>query len=573
MPTMLDQFYDAGRANPFEQNRLMFEWLCDDRQRAALYRELDRTQFPVLCFKSVLRLPGRAASDWPREDVYLMSARADIKAALQGYSVEPYASLESGGRFMLGLDDPNAHGAQNAAAAQALCFTADEIRAVAREAFCRAAVQPMKQHDFDLVALAEQAALHFASLLFGLPDKAHTRLQRLVGAVYRRLTFQIIGRHFVANPGLPPSRSADAEKLKRELKGYIRNEHVACHPDGLVKKMGLPRQTVIGRLYKHFGTPPADPEDDEVVFITLGLIAGTIGNVRAAVANAMADFFDRDQLAQARQAAWIDDPNNTTLCGLIGDALLRHPAAPFLARRARCLKVRHTPIAGIPSGALVLLAIGADRDPALLFGGGEGFMHRCIGKRLAQPLVEEIVRGVLRLPGLAQRIDPDSGEPFGLKKRWGASCESYPMQYQRDRKLNQQPLFVVLPIKEPIAENARKLEILTRAGAHIVESALGDSGHVHYAWFCLVENKTHLAMITTYDGDFDAYVEHFASSVDLFDQQFEFLDVEQQFPIRDHPKQFVDNIRKYNRAPLGDYFFSAYPNVSVAEIRTAAGLP
>jgi hypothetical protein len=79
--------------------------------------------------------------------------------------------------------------------------------------------------------------------------------------------------------------------------------------------------------------------------------------------------------------------------------------------------------------------------------------------------------------------------------------------------------------------------------------------------------------MTTFDGDFDAYVEHFAVKVSLFDEQFEFLDVEQKTPIRDHPKQFVDNIRKYRRNPLGDYFFSAYPLVSVAEIRAAAGLP
>lgn len=566
----LDEFRSL-KDQPLLQNKLLFEWLCDDAKRRAFYDELNNNGFPILRFKSALRLPSRTASDWPHEDVYLLSAQADVNAALAGYSVEPYGSLESGGRFMLGLDDPDAHLAQNAVAAKALVFNPDDqIRAVACEAFRRAAVQPLKQHDFDLVAMAEQAALHFASLLFGLPDKAHTRLQRLIYAVYRRLTFQIIGRHFVANAGLPPSRSADAEKLKRELEGYIRDEHVARHADGLIAK-GLPGETVIGRLYAHFGRP-SDPENDEVVFITLGLIAGTIGNVRAAVANVMAHFFDSGQVPDARRAAWIDEPDDETLRRLIDKALLHQPAAPFLARRSRRLDKPHAPFADIPDSALVLLAIGADPDPALLFGGHD-FMHRCIGKHLAQPLVEQIVRGVLRLPGLAQRIDPDTGEPFGLKKRWGASCESYPMQYQRDRTLNQQPLFVVLPIKEPIAENARKLEILTCAGAHIVESALANSQHVHYAWFCLVENRTHLAMMTTYDGDFDAYVEHFAVTVDLFDQQFEFLDVEQQVPIRKHPKQFVDNIRKYNRAPLGDYFFSAYPNVSVAEIRAAAGLP
>ena len=37
----------------------------------------------------------------------------------------------------------------------------------------------------------------------------------------------------------------------------------------------------------------------------------------------------------------------------------------------------------------------------------------------------------------------------------------------------------------------------------------------------------------------------------------------------EHPKQFVENIRKYNRAPLGEYFFSAYPTVAVADVINA----
>ena len=85
----------------------------------------------------------------------------------------------------------------------------------------------------------------------------------------------------------------------------------------------------------------------------------------------------------------------------------------------------------------------------------------------------------------------------------------------------------------------------------------------------LVVNKTHLALSTVFDGDFDAYVEHFAVKVPLFDKQFEFLDVEQRTPIRQHAKQFVENIRKYNRAPLGEYFFSAYPTVAVADVINA----
>jgi cytochrome P450 len=469
----LDAFL-AEKENPFKQNRLLFDWLRDDRQRAELYDELKEKDFPILRFKSMLR-STRGTGVWPDQDVYLVSARSDVERALTGFSVAPYAELESGGRFMLGLDDRNAHDAQNAAAWEALKFSRNEIAACARVAFERAQVQPLNVYHFDLVALAEQAALHFASLLFGLPIEAHTRLQRLIGAVYRRLTFQIIGRHFVANAGLPPTRSSDAERLKEELERLIREEYVKDHSCELQDK-GLPKETVIGRLHGYYRTDP-----NEVVFVTIGLIAGTIGNVRAAVAIAIEHFFNQPNgnggrlLDEAQHAAWQDDgvqehstqddgsQDESALAKLINQALLRNPPAAFLARTARKLlgppperrgKLDDIQLDDIAEGAQVLLAIGADADPDLLFGGGKGFRHRCIGKHLARPLVEEIVRQVLRLPGLAQAIDPDTGKPFGLSKRWGASCETYPMQYRRDRRLNQQPLFVVLPIKTPVAENA-----------------------------------------------------------------------------------------------------------------------
>lgn len=578
MASKLAQF-EGARDRPFAQNRLLFDWLCDDQQRTALYAELRQDgRFPLLHFKSMQR-SAAAVTAWPDQDVFLVSARSEVSFALQHFSVEPYATLESGGRFMLGLDDIAKHRAQREIAARALCFDDQQIARCAEVAFERAAVQPLKQYGFDLVALAEQAALQFSMLLFGLPDQAHTRLQLLLKAVYRRLTFQIIGRHFVANAGLPPSRLADADKLKTELEDLIREARTVPHADERRAKK-LPPQTVVSRLYQDYGSDP----DDEVVLVTIGLIAGTIGNVRAAVAIALNHFFNMLStpgagagrlLETARAAAW---RNDDSLQPLIEAALLQQPPAAFLARTACTPRAKlqkkdwQGQLQDIPEGAHLLLAVGADPDPGLLFGG-QGLMHSCVGRHLAQPLVERIVREVLRLPGLGQAIDADTGKARGLVKRWGASCESYPLQYRRDRCLNQQPLFVVLPIKAPVAENARKLEALTRAGAHIIEEALRDSQHVHFAWFSLVENRTHLAMMTAYDGNFDAYVEHFAVKVSLFDDQFKYLDVEQQTPIRDHPKQFVDNIRKHNRPPLGDYFFSAYPLVSVAEIRAAAGLP
>lgn len=569
--TKLESFYNE--TNEFQQNRMLLDWLRDDNERAALYRELETAEFPVLRFKSVLR-SGGASGQSSYEDAYLVSSKNDIAVALQHYSVQPYASLDSGGRFMLGLDDPKAHKAQRDAALEALKFTPVEYAACAREAVKRALVLPLKNYQFDLVTqVAEQAALRFVALLFGLPPEAHVELSLAMGAAYKHLTFQIIGRHFAAEAGLAPSGSSEAVELKSKLEAHVRNAILTNDQD--LQDKGLPQDTVIGKLLKHYGSHAEEP-----VFVALGLMAGTIGNVKAAIAIAIDHFFSHE-VKEGRRL--VDEatlrargPDPKALETLIFDVLAAMPAAPFLARAVRgqalMFKNRDGHSAPIPEGANVLLAMGAEAGRDLMFGGSVDdpmFPHSCVGRYLAKPLVVETIRQVLVLPGLSRVIDAGSGKPFRLEKRWGSICESFPLQYQRDRCLNQRPLHVVLRIKPPVAENALKLRLLTVAGAHIVEEALRNSGHVHFAWFNLVENDTHLAMSTVYDGDFDAYVEHFALKVPLFDEQFKYLEDAPPTPIRDHPKEFVATIHKYNKDPLGGYFFSAYPHVAVSDIRHA----
>ena len=594
------------------QNELLFDWLSDDLKRKDLYDELRRKGFPTLRFKSLLT--SKKEGGWQKEDVYLLSRPDQVEAALKHYSVEPYRALDSGGQFMLGLDDDRLHGDQRKVAEWAIgiagnstdkcprhgvsekieerehLFTSAEIEDCARAAFRRAAIRPLKSHEFDLADLAEQAALHIIKLLFGFRDEAQEVLQPLALGAYRRLVFQIIGRHFVAgsDSGLLPSKSPQVEGLK---KGLTKEIDIAAHATGNEPfREGAPKESVIKKLRRHPGG--LDPEMLDV--IVAGLIAGTVGNIRAAVPIAIYDFFTAKEdgrkplIDAAQEAARSGGPG---LEDLIWEALLRNPPAAFLARTAKPLSKEAPGLTfddkegltrPIPEGAHLLLAMGADpkrewvfggADPDLkrefVFSGYEGFKHNCVGARLAWPLIVEVVRQVLQLPGLSQLIEPASGKPARLEKQWGVMCKPYKLHYQRDRRLNQQRLYVVLPIKEPVTRNAKILKGLTESGAHIVEAALKESGIVHFAWFMLVENETKLSLSTVFDGDFDAYVEHFAVKVPLFDKQFEYLAVEQQTPIREHPKQFVENIRRYNKAPLADYFYSAYPTLSVADIENA----
>ena len=567
------------QTNPVHQNRMFFDWLCDDAERRALYAELRDAEFPTLRLKSLLRSGGTAP--WPSADLYFVSEGSQVAAALQQESVDPYAHLDSAGRFMLGIDDPDTHRLQRDAAIAALRFSADEIAGCASLAVERALVLAKKKWAFDAVEqVAEEAALRFVALLFGLPPETHVELQLAMRAAYTRLTFQIVGRHFVAESGLPPDTSEKALELRRTLEGHVAAAARGEPAEPALADPRMPRHPVVARLAKTLGAQAAD-----TTFVALGLMAGTVGNVKAAVGIALAHYFDsgadRDRRFQLRASTAVagtdvaiaDAPD--LLGELIDAALDANPPAPFLARTARSGSLRVGAGAGsiaIPNGAHLLLAIGADASHALRFGGAwheTAFVHRCIGQRLAEPLIRATVRGILWLPGLARELDPATAKPKPLTKRWGVDCQKLPLVFQRDRLLNQRSLHVVLPIKAPVAENAAKLKLLTEAGAHIVENALRESGNVHFAWFNLVDNNTHLAMSTVYDGDFDAYVEHFALKVPLFDQQFKYLDVEQETPIRLHPKQFVANIRKYNQEPLGDYFFSAYAAADTMAIRHA----
>lgn len=578
----LEEFstFDESDADRLAQNERLFEWLCDDDERAALYAELEAKGFPSLRFRSVVG--PTSDPTWPHTDVYLVSRPADIATALKDGSVAPYGELESGGRFMLALDDPVLHDGQRRAAAQAMRLPG--VPALIREAVRRASVLPFKQDAFELpFGMAEEAALHFAQLYFGIDRLAHGDLLRFFRAVYTKLTFAIVGRHFVPDSGLPPSSGTAAKELTAAVRKWIAEARELGKREVRDRaSRGLPTEGVIERLYAQ----GAFAGDEELLIdVAIGLIGGTIGNINAAVSIAIAEFFARPRCAgdpwiidEARRAALADD--TATLDRLIDAAHARNPPAAFLARTcckrdgsqrlALQYRAGDGSSAEIPKDAILLLALGAGRNDAPVFGGQyPDFMHQCLGEWLARPLVRAIVCEVLRLPGLRPALDHDDGQPVRLKKRWGVACESYKLEYQRDRRLVQQPLILKIPIKEPVAENAAKLRALTRGGAWVVNDALDGARHVHFAWFMLLEGDTHLGMVTAYDGDFNAYVEHFATAVDLFDEQLKYLEGAPPTPVRENPKAFVEWIREHNHPPLGDYFYSAYPRVTASQVHNA----
>jgi cytochrome P450 len=609
--TKLDEFRAAKEQSPAAANRLLFTWLSDDHARADLYQCLWRTE-EVLKFQSRAGNKERPTQDIPSvydQEVYLLAKREHVERALREsgeFSSSPYKALGSG-TFMLGLDDLN-NIEQHEFASQYLRYDARTIEALASVAFDAAAVLPSKQRNFDLVDASEQAALHFAGFLYGFEQADHVLLQKTMRAAHLGANYQIMGRHFVSEPGAVPAANEALGMLLEEVAQLIDiyRARIGQSEDDKYQRLELELEELRQEMGKSMGSPPpefepvlrriakgmsgvkADYSGNELAVIVVGLIAGSIANIQAAASIAINQFFQRtDLMAQARDAAvkWqLDGTRYGPLSDMIWEALRLNPPVPFLPRKTtQEIRLDSTVI---PKHSNVILAIGgatrdgvADpntfnanrekKDP-LIFGGAKGdraFRHRCVGQHLAMPVIARIVRGVLLLNGLAETLNPRTGELFPLEKFWGVNCKKYPLQFDRTSVLTQFPLIVIMKVKTPVAVHAEALKEIIKYGAPKIEKKLRDAGHVHFAWFLFIENDTKLMMSTIYDRDFDSYIEYFALEIgSLFDLVFQHIQDPPPMPVSEFPKEFVDTIRRYNNRTEAGYFFSAYPKANVSMI-------
>jgi hypothetical protein len=103
-----------------------------------------------------------------------------------------------------------------------------------------------------------------------------------------------------------------------------------------------------------------------------------------------------------------------------------------------------------------------------------------------------------------------------------------------------------------------------------IHVALTNLRNVHFAHFAFLENGTRLAVLTIYDGDFDAYITSFVHHVgDVFNQILKHIDGGPEVsPVQAKRDAFLDFIRKHDRPTLGGVF-SAYPNTRVFDILDA----
>lgn len=569
-----------------KRNRMLLDWL-DDEHRSLLYKRINEGE-------GYLDIPSRDTGHRENEPfdlaaprlpidvrhgkVRIITNRAKIEEVLSDdgtrYSNRVYAEL-GGGNFMLALDPSvgpaicPAHKTQRAAYYECFPDNHDLILKLGHAACRAASVMAFKAAEFDLAAFAEQAAARFCEKLMGYSFADYPLLESQSRAAYRGLVHQVVGRHFTSNPlAIKGAKEALARLLARTselIAAYATDDE-----DGLrgCEDPDLPAgmKPVLEQLAAFSG----QLNGEQRAIVAVGAMVGTVGNVQAAACIAVKALFASDVLwAKARDLALSETGERET--GKFGtwkellEGLLReNPPIPMLprwdieaqGRGEMLLALGGGTQAGAPSG-----------DDPLIWGMPPTGHHNCAGQPLAWPLIVEIVRLVMRLPGLAQGLDAEDASVIGLKKTWGFACDSYPLTYRRDRRVAQSCLNVAMRLRTPVKDSAARVREVIQAGAPRIDRVLRDSGHVHFAWFELTEGDSVLVLHTVYDGPFSAYVQHFALKAgDLFDEIFKYIENAPPTPVDKFPDEFVAHIRRFDRTPLSGYFYSAYPEQDTARV-------
>jgi hypothetical protein len=136
----------------------------------------------------------------------------------------------------------------------------------------------------------------------------------------------------------------------------------------------------------------------------------------------------------------------------------------------------------------------------------------------------------------------------------------------------QNPLTLVMTLKSPEAFQQANALIQKIQSAPLdqnpIWNALNKLGNVHFARFVFL-GQTQLAVITTYDGTFDAYINEFIDAIgDVFNALLQCMDGAPPLPVQQNRDAFLAYVRKNDLRAI-EPFYSAYPSAAVLDIRAA----
>ncbi len=137
----------------------------------------------------------------------------------------------------------------------------------------------------------------------------------------------------------------------------------------------------------------------------------------------------------------------------------------------------------------------------------------------------------------------------------------------------QSPLTLVMSIRSP-EDFALLSGLLAKIQSAPPEAnpiwiALTKLKTVHFARFVFLANNTQLAVITTYDGSFDKYINDFIEEIgDVFNALLAHMSDAPPLPVQQNRTAFLDYVRKNDLRGI-EPFYSAYPQASVIAILDA----
>ncbi len=137
----------------------------------------------------------------------------------------------------------------------------------------------------------------------------------------------------------------------------------------------------------------------------------------------------------------------------------------------------------------------------------------------------------------------------------------------------QSPLTLVMNIKSPQAYQ-ELVGLLNQLQSqppdkNPIALALNTLHNVHFARFVFLQNNTQLAVITTYDGTFEDYINEFVDSIgDIFNALLQRMDPAPPLPVQQNRDAFMTYV-KANDIQCVQPFYSAYPKATVLDIQSA----
>jgi hypothetical protein len=140
-------------------------------------------------------------------------------------------------------------------------------------------------------------------------------------------------------------------------------------------------------------------------------------------------------------------------------------------------------------------------------------------------------------------------------------------------KAVQNPLTLVMPIKSA-ADFTALAGLLHKIQSAPPEKnsiwvALNKLKTVHFARFVFLDHNAKLAVITTYDGSFEDYINEFIDEIgDVFNALLAHIADAPPLPVQQHRQAFLDYVKQNDLRAI-EPFYSAYPQATVLDIHAA----